>query len=199
MARKARSSAFVAKAQKQVLADASFDRAFAWFDDPKLRKGRVPLVIKANVLSNVHRRVPLDLFLVPIEEDGKVTAISVHSGVWTSAALAASPAEIPGLRANLTELMAKFGFDAGGCTGKALVHALTALPHDLVIGFARGYRPRCHDRDEPGRPPASATVWSSARSRAICSPSSGCRATCFRPSCATRSSRCWRIRPAPRC
>ena len=125
------------KSAKQVLADASFDRAFAWFDDPKLGKGRVPLVIKANVLSNVHRRVPLDLFLVPIEEGGKVTAISVHSGVWTSAALAASPAEIPGLRANLTELMAKFGFDAGGHAGKALVHALTALPHDLVIGFSR--------------------------------------------------------------
>jgi glutamate dehydrogenase len=125
------------KSAKQILADASFDRAFAWFDDPKLRHSRVPLIIKANILANVHRRVPLDLFLIPVEEDGKVTAISVHAGVWTSAALAASPVDIPGLRTNLADLMAKFGFDAGGHAGKALVHALTALPHDLVIGFSK--------------------------------------------------------------
>ncbi|MCR2832425.1 NAD-glutamate dehydrogenase [Parerythrobacter lacustris] len=125
------------KSARQILADASFDRAFAWFDDPKLRHSRVPLIIKANILANVHRRVPLDLFLIPIEEDGKVAAISVHAGVWTSAALAASPIEIPGLRTHLAELMAKFGFDAGGHAGKALVHALTALPHDLVIGFSK--------------------------------------------------------------
>ena len=30
-----------------------------------------------------------------------------------------------------------FGFDAGGHAGKALVHALTAMPHDILIGFDR--------------------------------------------------------------
>uniref|UniRef100_UPI0010F78EC7 NAD-glutamate dehydrogenase n=1 Tax=Parerythrobacter lutipelagi TaxID=1964208 RepID=UPI0010F78EC7 len=125
------------KSAKQILADASFERAFAWFDDPKLRDTRVPLVIKANIVSNVHRRVPLDLFLIPVLQGGKVTAISVHAGVWTSAALAASPADIPGLRKSLDGLMDKFGFDAGGHAGKALVHAMTTLPHDLVIGFGK--------------------------------------------------------------
>ncbi|WP_235901217.1 NAD-glutamate dehydrogenase [Pontixanthobacter aquaemixtae] len=124
------------RSAKHLLADESYDRAFKWFDDPANRNDRVPLIIKANHLSKVHRRVPLDLFLVPIVEDDKCTALSVHAGVWTSAALAAKPSEVPGLRAQMTRLMDEFGFDTAGHAGKALVHALTALPHDLVIGFS---------------------------------------------------------------
>ena len=124
------------KSAKQVLAPASYERAFAWFDNEAKSSGRVPLIIKSNLISNVHRRVPLDLFLIPLVEGGKVTALSVHAGVWTSAALAAAPDRIPRMRAQLAELMAKFGFAANGHAGKALVHALTALPHDLLIGFS---------------------------------------------------------------
>ena len=124
------------KSAKAILADASYDRAFAWFDDPKIGGGRAPLIIKANRLSNVHRRVPLDLFIVPLFEDGKVWALSIHAGVWTSASLATPPAQVPRLRTQLADLNAKFGFDPHGHAGKALVHALTALPHDLVIGFS---------------------------------------------------------------
>ena len=124
------------KSARQVLAPASFDRAFAWFDNEAKSSGRVPLIIKSNLISNVHRRVPLDLFLIPVVERGTVTALSVHAGVWTSAALAAAPDRIPRMRAQLAELMAKFGFAANGHAGKALVHALTALPHDLLIGFS---------------------------------------------------------------
>ena len=124
------------KSAKQVLAPASYERAFAWFDNEAKSGGRVPLIIKSNLISNVHRRVPLDLFLIPLVEGGKVTALSVHAGVWTSAALAAAPDRIPRMRAQLAELMAKFGFAANGHAGKALVHALTALPHDLLIGFS---------------------------------------------------------------
>ncbi len=116
-----------------LLADASFQRAFEWFES----KGgsRELLIIKANHLSRVHRRVPLDLLIVPRREKGKVSALSLHAGVWTSAALAAPPRSVPRLRAELDRVMARLDLDAGGHTGKALVHALTALPHDLVIGF----------------------------------------------------------------
>ncbi len=128
------------RSAKQLLADASYERAFAWFDDPERNGERVPLIIKANRLSHVHRRVPLDLFIVPVREDGredgKVISLSVHAGVWTSAALAATPTLVPRLRAQVETLMDKFGFDPGGHAGKALVHALTALPHDLLIGFS---------------------------------------------------------------
>ncbi|OYX94433.1 MAG: glutamate dehydrogenase, partial [Novosphingobium sp. 35-62-5] len=119
--------------ERSLLADASYDRAFAWFESGK---GRAPLIVKANRIANVHRRVPLDLFIVPRIEGGKVVALSVHAGVWTSAALGAAPDRIPRLRTQLSELMDKFGFSPNGHAGKALVHALTALPHDLLISFA---------------------------------------------------------------
>ena len=124
------------KSAKVLLAPASFERAFAWFDNKAKSGGRVPLIIKSNLIANVHRRVPLDLFMVPVIEGGKVTALSVHAGVWTSAGLAAAPDRIPRMRAQLAELMAKFGFAPNGHAGKALVHALTALPHDLLLGFS---------------------------------------------------------------
>ncbi len=124
------------KSAKAILADQSFERAFAWFDESDGGRGRAPLVVKANKMSNVHRRVPLDLFIVPVIEDGKVAALSIHAGVWTSASLATPPAQVPRLRTQLADLNAKFGFDPNGHAGKALVHALTALPHDLIIGFS---------------------------------------------------------------
>ncbi|ANY18907.1 NAD-specific glutamate dehydrogenase [Tsuneonella dongtanensis] len=124
------------KSTKAILADPSYDRAFAWFNDPKAGGGRAPLIIKANRMSNVHRRVPLDLFIVPVIEDGSVAGLSIHAGVWTSASLATPPAQVPRLRTQLADLNARFGFDPHGHAGKALVHALTALPHDLVIGFS---------------------------------------------------------------
>jgi len=117
-----------------LLAEASYERAFAWFEAGTDQ--RRPLIIKANHLSNVHRRVPLDLLIVPIEEQGKPVALSVHAGVWTSAALAAPPRSVPRLRRQLDTLRSRHGFDDTGHAGKALVHALTTLPHDLLIGFS---------------------------------------------------------------
>ena len=117
-----------------LMADASWERAFAWFDDAD--HTREPLIVKANRVSHVHRRVPLDLFIVPRREDGKIVALSVHAGVWTSAALAAPPRSVPILRQRLGIIRDRLQFDEGGHDGKALVHALTSLPHDLMIGFA---------------------------------------------------------------
>ncbi len=121
------------RSAKVLLGDISWDRAFAWFDNGGAGV-QPPLVVKSNTVSQVHRRVPLDLFINPVVEAGKVAALSVHAGLWTSAALAAAPAQIPRLRAQLAELMTRFGFAPQGHAGKALVHALTALPHDLLIG-----------------------------------------------------------------
>jgi len=121
-----------------LLAKASYDRAFAWFDrlgERGAEAPRAPLIVKANRIARVHRRVPLDLFIVPVMEGGKVAALSVHAGVWTSAALAAAPDRIPRMRSQLEGLMGKFGFAPNGHAGKALTHALTALPHDLLISF----------------------------------------------------------------
>ncbi len=118
----------------QLLVDSSFERAFKWFEGKGDR--REPLIIKANHLARVHRHVPLDLFIVPRREGKKLVALSVHAGVWTSAALAAPPRAVPILRERLDTIRKKLNFDEGGHAGKALVHAMTALPHDLLIGFS---------------------------------------------------------------
>jgi glutamate dehydrogenase len=121
---------------KTILADASFDRAFKAFDT-MIEAGamRAPIIVKANRISRVHRRVPIDLFIVPVIEDGKLAALSVHAGLWTSEALAMPPHRVPRLRQQMARLSQKLGFDPGGHTGKALAHALTSLPHDLIISF----------------------------------------------------------------
>jgi glutamate dehydrogenase len=119
----------------QLLSDAALVAAFQWFD----RGEQGPLLIKSNRLSAVHRRVLLDLVIVPEraggKSDDKVERLSIHAGLWTSAALSARPDKVPVLRAQLSALMDKFGFDPAGHAGKALTHALTALPHDLLIAF----------------------------------------------------------------
>src|SRR3546814_11399460 len=84
---------------------------------------------------SVHRRVLLDLVVVPELKGKKVERLSIHAGLWTSQALSTPPAKVPLLRAQLEALMAKFGFDPTGHAGKALAHPLTALPHDLLIAF----------------------------------------------------------------
>ncbi len=115
-----------------LLSAKSYGRAFEWFE---ASEGRSLLIVKSNQISQVHRRVPLDLFIVPVREDGGIVALSVHAGVWTSAAMAAPPSQVPRLRSRQSALMNRLGFDPGGHDGKAFVHALTRLPHDLLIAF----------------------------------------------------------------
>ena len=121
---------------QDLLADISYERAFAWFDaGDKAGTPKAMLAIKSNVQSRVHRASPLDLFLVPVREKGKIAALSIHAGLWTSAAMNARPGEVPVLRAMVTEITARLGFDPSGHNGKALVHAFTSLPNDLLTAF----------------------------------------------------------------
>jgi glutamate dehydrogenase len=114
-----------------VLAEASRRLAVEWFE----QGAQPPLLLKSNLISTIHRRAPLDLVLVPLREGSKIAGLSIHAGLWTSAALHAPPEEVPVLRARISTLETKFGFDPRGHTGKALAHALAGLPHDLTTGF----------------------------------------------------------------
>ena len=116
----------------EYLSASSLQRAFKWFEDG----GDAPLLIKSNLLATVHRRAPLDLAIVPVREAGAIRALSIHAGLWTSSALSTPPNKIPILRSRLSALLEKYGFDSSGHAGKALTHALAALPHDLLIAFA---------------------------------------------------------------
>jgi glutamate dehydrogenase len=121
---------------QELLADISYERAFEWFDRHDAEgTPRALLAIKSNVQARVHRASPLDLFIVPVREKGKIAALSIHAGLWTSAALNAHPGEVPVLRAMVSDLIASLGFDPAGHNGKALVHAFTALPNDLLTAF----------------------------------------------------------------
>src|SRR5207302_4135739 len=89
--------------------------------------GEVPLMAKAERQSTVHRRVPLDLVVVPLKTGETVTGIGVHAGLWTSEALRVPPEDVPVLRARLEQLAEDFGFDRKGHSGKALRHAVASL------------------------------------------------------------------------
>ena len=119
-----------------LLAGETYGHAFEWFESQPADRRQAPLVIKANHVSRVHRRVPLDLFIVPVVERGAITALSVHAGIWTSAALATPASEVPVLRQREAAIMARLRFQPGSHDAKALVHALTVLPHDVLIGFS---------------------------------------------------------------
>ncbi len=116
-----------------MLSDQSRDLAFAHF-----AKGHnTPLILKSNRVSTVHRAVPLDLIIVPVREGKNIASLSISVGIWTSAALATAPENIPILRAHLASIMDRFGFNPTGHAGKAAVHALTNLPHDLLVALSQ--------------------------------------------------------------
>lgn len=106
-----------------VLANESRERAQKW-----LAGGNAPLLVKSNRISPVHRRAPLDLVIVPAND-----GLSIHAGLWTSSGLGTPAEDVPVLRERLRAMQRKFGFSQTGHAGKALAHALNALPHDLLI------------------------------------------------------------------
>ena len=119
-----------------LLADTSYARAFEWFDrHDAAGRPQALLAIKSNVQARVHRASPLDLFIVPVREGKTITALSIHAGLWTSAALNERPSEVPVLRRMVADMTARLGFDPAGHNGKALVHAFTSLPNDLLTAF----------------------------------------------------------------
>lgn len=105
--------------------------AFDYFENG----GTAPLLSKADRIATVHRRVPLDLAIVPIYDGDEPVSLSIHAGLWTSAALNAPANEIPVLRKRLAALKKDLGFGPGSHAGKALEHALSRLPHDILIAF----------------------------------------------------------------
>jgi glutamate dehydrogenase len=121
-----------------ILSDQAAAAAITWFEAGHAG----PLVLKSNMVSRVHRQVLIDLFLIPIREGGEITALSIHAGLWTSAALAARPEDVPVLRDALSTIMARYGYNPSGHAAKSLVHVLTALPHDLMLALSAQDRER---------------------------------------------------------
>src|SRR3990170_2394640 len=94
-------------------------------------ESRTVLILKADRISPVHRRVPLDVVMVKLP-DGR---LSLHAGLWTSGALRTNAEKVPVLRERLAKLDRELGFSPSSHAGKALSHAVSTLPHDLLISF----------------------------------------------------------------
>ncbi len=116
---------------EELLSPLARERAGQWL----AKGGDQPLMLKSNMLSPVHRRVPLELVVLPVMTGKKVSGLSVHAGLWTSAALRTPPEDVPVMRQRLAALQHKYGFDPSGHAGKALAHTMTALPHDILIAM----------------------------------------------------------------
>jgi len=124
---------------------------------------RTVLILKADRISPVHRRVPLDVVMVRLP-DG---TLSVHTGLWTSEALRTSAQHIPVLRQRLVKLDKELGFAPSSHAGKALAHSvdIASRPSDLL---RRGRGPGGGaDRNEPGGP---AKAQAAPPSRSVATP-----------------------------
>jgi glutamate dehydrogenase len=125
-------------ADEPLLAEGTIASIFDWYD----KGGDGLLILKSNRVSRIHRAVLVDLFIVPIIEKGKVASLSIHAGLWTSAALSAPCEQVPILRDTLSTLMARFGYNPSGHAAKALAHVLTHLPHDILLALPDDARER---------------------------------------------------------
>jgi glutamate dehydrogenase len=135
---RSRAKGICAASEEPLLADATVAAIFDWYG----KGGDGLLVLKSNHMSHVHRRVLIDLFVVPVREEGKLVSLSIHAGLWTSAALGAPCEQVPILRGTLSSLMARFGYDPAGHAAKALAHGLTHMPHDILLALPAEARER---------------------------------------------------------
>ncbi len=92
------------------------------------------LIAKADEQATVHRRSPYDLIVVPRRgANGQLSGVSVFAGLFTSQALATSPAEVPLIRERVRRLTDRLGFTPTSHAGKTLAHVVDTLPHDLLF------------------------------------------------------------------
>ena len=101
----------------------------------RFRASPEPLLItKAAMMSTVHRRVTPDLIAVKtFARDGRAVGVTRFLGLFTSAALATSPKNVPLLRRKVAVVTDALGFDPRGHTGKALAHVIESFPREELF------------------------------------------------------------------
>ncbi len=102
-------------------------RAFA-------RQPKLVFITKANSRSTVHRPGYLDYIGVKrFDQKGEVCGEHRFLGLFTSAAYAAKPEEIPVLRRKTAQVTARTGITPGSHAGKALLNILATYPRDELF------------------------------------------------------------------
>ena len=120
------------------------DPAFSMWDDGEaapsaslrrfLTSPEPLLITKAGAVSTVHRRVNADLVAVKtFDREGRAIAETRFVGLFTSAALATSPRNVPLLRRKVAGVTDALGFDPKGHTGKALAHVIEGFPREELF------------------------------------------------------------------
>ncbi len=94
-----------------------------------------PLIItKANLRSDVHRRVHMDYVGVKMfDAKGKLKGERRFIGLFTSSAYSAMPASIPLLRKKVAKVVAGSGLPPDSHDGKSLAHVLDTFPRDELF------------------------------------------------------------------
>ncbi|MCA8909236.1 MAG: NAD-glutamate dehydrogenase, partial [Rhodospirillaceae bacterium] len=96
-----------------------------------IREPDLLVIAKANRLSTVHRRVPLDSIIVKhMDENAVVLREHVFVGLFTSSAYNATPRQIPYLRNKVERVLERANFENVGHNSKALNHILETYPRD---------------------------------------------------------------------
>ena len=96
----------------------------------------VLLIAKADRVSTVHRRVPMDVIIVKhFGPDGRLEGEHRFAGLFTSVAYNRSPRDIPVLRRKLAQAVAGAGFDPRSHAGKATLHILETFPRDELFQY----------------------------------------------------------------
>ncbi|MBB6226567.1 glutamate dehydrogenase [Polymorphobacter multimanifer] len=92
------------------------------------------LITKAGAISTVHRRTHADLISVKgYDAEGRVVSETRFLGLFTSAALGASPRHVPLLRRKVAEIVETLGFAPGSHSAKALLHVLENFPREELF------------------------------------------------------------------
>ncbi|KAB7645646.1 NAD-glutamate dehydrogenase [Polymorphobacter fuscus] len=87
------------------------------------------LITTAGAVVSVHRRVNGDLVSVKgFDRQGRVVSETRFLGLYTSAAISASPRQVPVLRRKVAEVIDRLGFGATGHSGRTLLHVIETFP-----------------------------------------------------------------------
>lgn len=102
-------------------------RKFLYSPDPLM-------VTKANLRSNIHRRVHMDYIGVKIySDDGEIIGELRIVGLFTSTAYTRAPKDVPLLRHKVETVIKRFGMEKSSHAGKALQNVLDTFPRDELF------------------------------------------------------------------
>jgi len=103
-----------------------------------LKKPEPLIIAKANVKSNVHRRVHMDYVGAKLyDDDGNMMGELRIVGLFASTAYTEPTSTIPFLRRKVASVLARAGYDSESHSGRALKNVLEAYPRDELFQIDR--------------------------------------------------------------